>query len=255
MSKKHQLHEILAVESDRKALAEKVVKEAIVSFTKKAHLFRGRHKWLEMLSEDRQGEAKGATETTDIVETVPSKLRYVVKSLIKYWDAILVKEATNQVAVANLEIGGDIFAENLPATWLLGMENRLKQLRAVLDAVPTHEPGIRWEPDPEKGKDIYRSAEPKVSKREEKELEARILAEPTEHHPAQVEKWTVNKVTGTYFEQLWTSTISPAHKSELLGRCDRVIREVKKARMRANQAELVQKKVSQKIVDYVLGED
>lgn len=253
MTKKHKLHEILAVESDRKGAAEKIVKETIVSFTKKAHLFRGRHKWLEMLSEDRQGEAKGATETTEVVETVPAKLKYATKSLVKYWDALLAKEATNQTAVADLTIEGATFAEALPATWLLGMESRLKQFRAILEVIPTHEPGIRWEPDTDKGEDIYRSIEPKVSKREEKELAVKVLYEATKEHPAQVEKWTVNRVTGTYYEQLWTSTVSPARKSELLDRCDRVIREIKKARMRANQAELVQKKVAQKIVDYVLG--
>jgi hypothetical protein len=252
--KTHRLHEILAVESDRRGAAEKIVKETIVSFTKKANLFRGRHKWLEMLSEERQGEARGATETTEIVETVPKKLRYAVKSLSKYWDALLTKEATNQTAVADLVVDGQTIAEALPATWLLGMESKLKQLRAILEVIPTHEPGVRWEPDPEKGDDVYRSAEPKATKREEKSFAYKVLYDATPEHPAQIEKWTVNNVTGTYFEQLWTSTITPARKSELLARCDRVIRATKKARMRANQAALVQRKAASGIINYVLGD-
>jgi hypothetical protein len=255
MAKTHKLHEILAVEGDRRNAAEKILDETIVSFKKKAHLFRGRHKWLEMLSEARQGEARGATETVEVVETVPKKLHYTVGALAKYWDALLVKEATNQTAVADLLINGEVFAAALPATWLLGMESRLKKLRAVLEAIPTHEPGIKWEPDPDKGPDIFRSSEAKVSKREEKELESRVLYEATKEHPAQVEKWTVNRVTGTYFEQLWTSTVSPARKSALLERCDRVIRETKKARMRANQADLVQKKVAKNLINYILEEE
>lgn len=249
------LHELLAVESDLSNTAEKVVKEAIVTFTKKANHFVGHHKWLVMFSDERQQEAEGASETKEIVETVPSKLRYVSKALVKYWDAICQKEATNQTAVADLVVDGKVMAESLPATFLLGMESRLQKLRAVLSAIPTHEPGIDWVPDADRGEDVFKSADTQKTRREEKFLAHKILVEPTKEHPAQIEKWTENRAVGTYHLQKWTSTLSPAGKSDLLARCDKLIRATKKARQRANQATVVKTKVAKNMIDYVLSRD
>jgi hypothetical protein len=253
MSKKPKLHEILAVESDLMNTAEKVVQETIITFNKKVNHFTGHTKWLRMIDDARQPEAEGATETKEIVETVPSKLAYAVKSLAKYWDAVLQKEATNQTAVADLVVDGVTLAEALPATWYLGMETRLKKLRAILEAIPTHEPGIEWVLDPEKGHDIYKSADTIKTRREEKDFAFKVLYDATKEHPAQIEKWNENKVVGTYFLQKWTSTVSPAKKSEYLARCDKLISGVKRARQRANEAEIVKKQVSKTLLDYVLG--
>jgi hypothetical protein len=252
MSKSPKLHEILAVEADLVNTAKKVVGETITTFTKKGNHFTGHHKSLRMFSEERQKEAEGAGEIKEIVETVPSKLAYTVKSLVKCWDAVLQKEATNQTAKADLVVDGKVLAEGLPATFLLGMETRLKDLRSVLEAIPTHEPGIVWVPDPDKGEWIYRSQEPILTKREEKELVYRVLAEATKEHPAQIEKWMENKVTGTYVLTKWTATLSPAQKSLLLDRCDTLIRATKKARQRANQADLVKLEVGKILVDFIL---
>lgn len=253
MSKKAKLHELLAVESDLMNTAEKVVQETIVTFTKKTNHFIGHTKWLKMLDEARQPEAEGASETKEIVETVPSKLTYAVKSLVKYWDAVLQKEATNQTASADLVIDGEVLATSLPATWYLGMETRLKKLRAILEAIPTHEPGIDWVLDPERGQDIYKSADTIKTRREEKDFAHKVLYDATKEHPAQIEKWTENKVVGTYFLQKWATTVSPAKKSVYLARCDKLMRAVKKARQRANEAEASKLKVSKTLVDYVLG--
>lgn len=247
------LHEVLAVEADLKAVAEKITDETLVTFTKKAHHFIGHRKWLVMFDDERQQEAEGAGELKEVVETVPSKLRYSIKSLAKYWDAVLQKEATNQLAVADLKVG-DVVLEKLPATWLLGTETRLKKLRAMIEAAPTHEPGIAWEADPELPKGIFRAREVVKTRREEKSLGYQTVAEATEHHPAQVMTWNQNNVVGTYHLQKYTSTISPAQKSEMLERCDEVMRAVKKARQRANSQEVIKRNESEKIFDYILGE-
>jgi len=250
--KKPKLHEVLAVESDLAATAEKIVKETITTFTKRGDHFLGSHKRLSMFDDSRQQEEAGAEVTKEIVDTVPKKLRYAVKSLAKYWNAVAQKERTNQDARADVIIDGNVLIADMPATFLLGMETRLKKLRAILESSPTHAPGVNWVADADKGKDIFRSETPQATKREEKDFEFRILVDPTPEHPAQIEKWTTNKAVGTYLTTLWTSTISPAHKSDLLGRCDKLIRAIKKARMRANGTEVVKVSPASKMINYVL---
>lgn len=251
--KKSKLHEVLAVEADLAAAAEKITGETIVTFTKKEDHFNGFHKRLQMFDEARKQEEKGAESSKEIVDTVPSKLRYTATSLAKYWDAVAQKERTNQEARANVIIDGVVVIAEAPATFLLGMESRLKKLRAVLEAIPTHAPGIQWVADPDMGKEIYRSSVDQATKREEKDFEYRVLYEATKEHPAQIEKWMANRVVGTYLATQWTSTISPAAKSELLERCDTLIRAVKKARMRANETEVVKMNPGKTLLDYVLN--
>jgi hypothetical protein len=250
--KKSKLHEVLAVEADLAATAEKIMAETVVTFTKKDDHFQGFHKRLEMFDESRKQEEKGAEGSKSIVETVPSKLEYTSKSLAKYWDAVAQKERTNQEARADVVVDGVVIVEDAPATFLLGMESRLKKLRAVLEAIPTHAPGVKWNPDPDTGKDVFISDTPQVAKREEKDFEFRVLAAATKEHPAQIEKWMSNKAVGTYITTLWTSTISPAAKSELLERCDRLSHAVKKARMRANETEVVKMNPGKAMLAFVL---
>ena len=252
MAKTAMLHEVLAVESDLASTAEKIVTETIVTFTKKADRFQGSHRRLEMFSEDRKQEEAGAAESKEIVETVPSKLQYAAKTLAKYWNAVAQKERTNQDARADIVVEGKVLVADMPATFLLGMETRLKKLRAILEAAPTHHPGIKWVEDLDKGKDIFRSETPQATKREEKDFEFRVLYDATEQHPAQIEKWNTNKAVGTYFTNFWTSTISPAQKSVLLSRCDTLIRAVKKARMRANKTPIVKVSPAQQMINFVL---
>jgi hypothetical protein len=246
------LHEVLAVESDLAAAAEKISEETVTTFTKKEDHFQGFHKRLEMFSETRKQEEAGAENSKAVVDTVPSKLAWTATALRKYWDAVAQKETTNQTARADITIDGVVLVQDAPATFLLGMETRLKKFRAVLEAAPTQAPGIRWVPDPSVGKDIFVSETPQTAKREEKDFTFRVLYEATDKHPAQIEKWERNVAVGTYYTRHWTSTLSPAAKADLLSRCDTLIRAVKKARMRANEAAVVKVNPAGAMLDYIL---
>jgi|PlaIllAssembly_1097288.scaffolds.fasta_scaffold00061_11 hypothetical protein len=253
MAKSAKLHEVLAVESDLAAAAEKIMAETIVTFTKKEDHFHAHHKRLEMFDEARKQEEAGAETAKQLVDTVPSKLDYTAQALAKYWNVVAQKECTNQMAKADVVIDNVTVLADMPATFLLGMETKLKKLRAVLEAVPTHAPGVDWVPDPDTGRDVYKSKTPQVARREEKDFDFRVLYEATKEHPAQIEKWNANRVVGTYYTTSWTSTISPAQKSELLERCDTLIRAVKKARMRANETEVVKVSPGKALMDFVLS--
>jgi hypothetical protein len=249
-----QLHEVLAVEGDLAKTAKKIGEETVNTFSKKGAHFLGHHKTLTMFAEDRQQEAEGAEDSKTIVETVPDKLRYTAKSFERFWACILQKEATNQVAKADLEVDGMLLGSDLPATFLLGMEHRLVEFRNVIAAAPTHEPGVEWVKDPDSGADVFRSKTPILTKREEKTMASKVLYEATKEHPAQIERWSENQAVGVYKLTKWTATVSPAKKAELLERCDALIQAVKKARQRANKAQVVKQTAARAMLDFVLGD-
>jgi hypothetical protein len=253
-NRRAELHELLAVEPDLEKVANKVLEEAIVVFTKKTDFFVGRHKTLRMFDDARTNEQIGADEFSPIVTTVIDKLNYVWKNLTRLYDTSLQKERTNQDARADLVVNGEIMGEDLPATWLLGMERRLARVRDDLCAkIPTHDPALEWEPDPEKGDNIYRAKHLVVKDRTEKQKTHKAIFQPTEHQAGQYESWDENVKVGVFETQYWTSAISPARKSRLLEKLDDVIRACKKARTRANKAEIVKVHVAKKIFDYVNG--
>lgn len=247
------LHELLAVESDLETTAKKIMNEATVTFLKKQEHFLGYRKSLRMFEEHRKQEEEAATESKALVTTVGDKLEYVLNNTIKYYDAILQKEATNQTAVADLVVDGHVLLENAPATWLLGMESRLKGLRTVYEAIPTWAPGVDWVPAPEQGKGIYKAAEPSKADKTEKAPAHKVLVPASEHHPAQVEKWVENVRVGVFTTQKWISSWSPSQKSEALERLDKLIRAIKRARQRANSTPVVKVRAGSKIRDYLQG--
>jgi len=248
------LHEVLAVEKMVQENAHKIWNEAITTFTKKAEHFRGYHKTLKMIDEERQEEAHGVEEHREIVTTVADKLKYLRSATVKYFDTLGQKETTNQIAKADLVVGEEVLLKDAPATLLLGLESRLKHLRGVMVTVPTLDPGIEWNKDESQREGIYKTGRPEATQKQEKVIRTQIVVAPTEQHPAQYEKWTENKVVGNYFTTRWSGCVTPAQKSEWLSRIDVLIRATVKARQRANEAKVVKVDVGSKLFDFVFGE-
>lgn len=246
------LHEVLAVISDLEGTAKKVREEALNTFSKKAPLFQGYHKTLTMFDDARKQEESGAEEHKALVTTVGDKLEYLKKSQVKYYDAILQQEATNQTASADLIIDGEVYAKDVPATFLLGMESRLKSLRAVFALIPTLDPSVEWVKDESLGKGVYKNLHPETAQKNEKTVVHKVLVQPTEHHPAQIEKWTENVITGVYKLSKTNGMITPAEKSKYLERIDNLIQAMKKARQRANSTEVEKRNIGNKLFDYIL---
>jgi hypothetical protein len=248
---KAKLHEILAVESDVHNTYKKIAEEAHVTFAKKPTHFIETVTSLSMHEDKDKIEDK--TDVSAMVETVPDKMDYVVKHAIRWFDVVSQKEATNQLAKADLVIDDKVLIADVPATCLLGLESKLAEFRNLVMAIPTLQPGKEWERDPAKGPHVYRSKHPDVKTRTKKKMEFQKIADATDHHPAQVKDWITDVPVGRITEQVWSSMLSPSEKSELLGRVDRMIRAVKRARQRANNTEVVQTKIGKPIFDFILG--
>jgi hypothetical protein len=243
------LHELLAVEADLEGAYKRIIEEALVTFTKKPDHFLGQDKILEMFDEDRKKE--NTTEHKEMVTTVPDKLNYVMEHVIRFYDALYQKELANTNAKADLIVDGETIATDLPATFLLGMENKLKFLRASYEGIPTLAPGIKWVLDEKLGKGVYVSANPNEVFKTAKVFKHQVLVPPTDKHPAQIEKWEEQVPVGKYTTTTSCSMLTPARKSELIGRIDSLIQACKKARQKANCTEVADVSIAKKMMDYI----
>lgn len=243
------LHELLAVEGDLKGARDKIRQETITTFQKKAHLFAGAMKKLTMHDENRKFEE--TTEYNELSETVPDKLKYMSSSVVRYLDTKVQKEIANQEAKADVIVDGQPLFEQLPVTFLLAMEDELKQLRKVYEAIPTLQAGIAWEPDKQKGEHVFVTANPIKTNKTEKNLRHDVVVQPTKEHPAQVKEWTEDKVIGTYETIAWSGMVSPAVKSALLGKIDILVQAFKKARQRANGQETKPMHIADQIFKFI----
>jgi len=250
-----QLHEVLAVEGGLEETSKKTVKEAIDTFTKKAEHFSEHIKSLEMFDDARKNEEQAGAEYRQMTTTVGQKLAYVANHVTRHLDAMADKDVTNLDARANLIIDGETILAAAPATLLLGLENRLKALRPMYLAIPTLTPGRDWVPDTDKGVGVWRDANPSTRMRTEKQVQSRIVAPATVEHPAKVETWGGYTMIGKFTDQEWSGALSPAQKSAMLGRLDKLIREVKKARQKANMAKVQNVKIGEAIFGYLHTDD
>lgn len=244
------LHEVLAVEGDLEGQYKRIVDETMRTFNK-AELFTGKHKTLQMFDDSRQKEAEAAEEDQQLTTTVRRKLEYTWDAITRYLDCVLQKEETNQQARASVVMEGKTYLSDVPATFLLGLENKLKYIRAMYDQIPTLPPGTKWEKDVSEGDDVYVMAEPEKTNKTEKQILHKILVAATDKHPAQVEKWTQDIPVGIFSTKKWSGMITPREKHIYLQRIDALIKAVKEARQRANTAEVIQTQSMKVLMDFI----
>ena len=251
------LHEVLAVEPDLEGTAKKMVAEVVKTFGK-AEMFFGFTKTWEMFDEAQADQAP-PSEHRAMATTVDAKLDWVCAAVGRYWDGVLVKERTNQEARADLVVDGVLLIEDAPATFLLALENKLRALRVMYDAIPTLPTGEEWEHAPDIGEHVVRARHPEIRFKTAKTFQHQVLVPaqfPKEGEggtslPAQVERWEETVNVGRSVRQLWTGLIPAARKAEILGRLDRVLRETKSARQRANDIEVERVTFAKRLFNYV----
>lgn len=244
------LHELLAVEGDLEGVYKKILEETTHTFTKKVDRFFGTVRTLEWFEE---GNPPQPSEYQDLTTTVKEKLDYQEEAIVRYFDALLQKERTNQDARADIIIDGVTIASDIPATFLLGLESRLKKVRDTYNNIPTLPPNIKWEKDANKGDDIYSRVHPEEQLKTEKIFKVQVLYNATKEHPAQVEKIPETKNVGVYKKEVWTGLLSSADKSNKLDKLDKLIRAVKKARQRANMTEVVKTTIGKELFAYLIS--
>jgi len=244
---KGKLHEVIAVEEDRRGRARKIVQEATTTFKSKQGHFIEQIVRVKPIEEGTSESIEGH-KTMD--ETVNKKLDYVGKTVSDYLDAFYQKEKTNTLAKSDVVLSdGTTILRDVPATALLGLERELNELRKLYDSIPTLEPGLVWNPVPDKGADIKVTESSKV--RTKKKFVPLVLAQATKEHPAQVKEGYEDLPVAEVVTTTYSSKYTPAEKSSILDRIDMLKTAVKSARMRANTAEADNTKIGKTIFNFI----
>lgn len=240
------LHEILAVEGEKKKTAEAILEETKVTFVKRQEHFTALRKEYQPDNEAERS-IEQPVEVKPMIETVAGKLKYMADHQATFMDVVYQKELANCVAKADVILDGQTIAESVPATVLLGLESKLKALKEAYLMIPTLIPGEDWHYDPETG--TYTNVDKKV--RTKKVFKNHVKAPATEKHPAQVDTYAEDERIGLVVTTKVTSVLSPGRKSELLTRIDDLLAAVKTARQRANSVEVPFAKIGKTLFDYI----
>jgi len=245
------LHELLAVEQEKRSKAVKIAGETRKVFTEKRNLFQGQRRHFEPF-EDESDETSSLgynfpDENVDIVTSVDKKLKYFYQHFSTMLAAVTQKEETNRTAEAELEIAGKKIT--LGATTLLSIEKALNAImKEVLQSIPTTTTTQQWK----KVGDIYESQEHETVKMK-KIQKPLVLAPATKEHPAQVQLVTEDVPLGKWHTTFLSAEYTPEEKSDILERLDELRERVAKARVRANQAQIVDPKVTELIIKEISG--
>lgn len=242
-----QLHEVLAVEPDLKTAAQGTYKKVKAIFGQEAEMLMGVTVTYHALRDD---EHERPPEEKALPTTVMREMHELIGDWVRWIDASIQKEATNQRARADLVVGEETLLEAMPATALLNLEGKLAQLRKLFEDVPTNDVARRWEWDDDQG--CYVSAV-ETKFRTRKVPRSYVLYDATKEHPAQVEMYHEDVVVGEIETVRTSGKISPARKARILARLDALIMATRKARQRANQEEVVSIEVGEILFDYVMG--
>ncbi len=246
------LHELLAVEGNLKAQADKTRAELMGTFEKKTHLFTEKIVSYKPFGENEQTVVEGQL---DIQTTVPKELKWISEFLIKSLNVSYQVAEANTIARADVVMeDGTTLLSNLPATSLLELEKRAKELHDFVAAIPTLDPAKGFRLDADKGDGIFKAREDHKT-RTKKVNKVLTLAPPTDKHPAQVQVVTEDTPVGEITTLEWSGLITTAAKGDMLGRVEMLTRAVKKARARANEAEISKNdnKIGADIINYVFG--
>ncbi len=243
----NKLHELLAVEQDRKNKANQTLGETKNNFTKKDTYFEGMTKKYVSLEESENEQIPD--ENKEIVMTVKDKIQEMLEAVITAIDATLSKEETNaaNLAKADLIIDEQNFG-NFSATSLLALETHLGKLKDVYEAIPTLDPTKKWSFDAQRL--VFRTDE-EVKFRSVKRPKVIVKYEATKEHPAQTELLYLDYQVGKYETTYFSGKITLSQKALLLKRIDNLLEAVKVARTKANNVEVKNIKIGKKLFDFI----
>lgn len=247
------LHELLATEKNFTSQVNKLQLETLQKFDKE-HLFKGYIKTLKMLKDapnNEQLELAGS-EQKELVTTVKQTLDYLLGFWVKAEDLQATKNVTNQSAIANVEINGEILLSNLPVDELMGLEARLLDLRKVFEKMPTLDASKTWTRSLI-SESAWEAAIADVTVKTEKVVTPVVLYEATKEHPAQVKEVSKDDVVGTFTTKHFSGAATSLQKAQCLERLDILLVEIKRARMRANTVLLQPVFVGKSIIEFIMS--
>ena len=179
----------------------------------------------------------------DVVESASSRM-------VELFDITAVKDCTNQIAVADVVVDGKKLVEQVPVTYLLFLEKQLQDFHTIVKKLPVLDGSEDWTFD--EGLGCYATA-PSFTTRSKKVLRNHVKAEATDKHPAQVEIFNEDVNVGMWKTVKLSGAVPATTVQKIITRIERLQAAVKFARESANETTAVDKKVGEKLFNYLLS--
>jgi hypothetical protein len=252
-----QLHELLAARKTATTALDGLTKDTQNKFAKVDSFFTGFTKTLSMSDGEDPASKKledAARQDKALPTTVVATLEYYGRHWANAEDVLFQTNLTNTRAVATLEFRGAVLKEGVPVDELLGLEQRLTDLRGLLTQVPTLDASKEWKLDTTAAQaGTWKAIHQLVTTKTEKTVKAIVLYPHSDKHPAQVEKLSDDKVVGAFYTDTISGATTALQKANMLATIDELIIEVKKARTRANSVDVVNEKIGKTLIDLIFA--
>lgn len=198
---------------------------------------------------DEEGEQLPA-ESTKVQIKTDEVIRRTGEILTRLFDVTATKDWANGLAKADVVVDGQTLLAQVPITYLLFLEKQLVDLHTFIKKLPVLDASETWTMDT--SADTW-ATEPVQTSRTKKIPRNHVKAEATEHHPAQVEVYYEDVVVGFWRTVKFSGALPARRVNELAERVERLQEAVKFAREEANNLEVQDQKVGEKIFQYLFG--
>lgn len=202
----------------------------------------------EFVSKNDEDVPNEPPETTLPSMTAQQLFRRVEKLLTESWDVMSTRDRSNMDASADIVVGGETLAENVPLSTLLSLEKQLADLRTVFTGMPVLDPAKPWTFDEAQG--FAKTPETRKA-RTRKIVKGAVLHEGTEKHAPQVQAYHDDEIIGHTVTVEFSGAISPQDKEDLIDRTNALIDAVKAARTVANQTEVTDFRPANRLLGYI----
>jgi len=243
------LTQILAIEKDVKSRNERELTD-IYKKIQKEELFSGRV--VSYTPHDENGD-KEPNKEQQVQARAAEVVEGIIKSRTRLYDIVAIKDRTNVTTKADVVVekpSGEkvtIF-EGMPVSFLLYMEKQLVDLETVVSKIPVLPTDKVWTWDP--NQNMYVTL-PVLTYKTAKIPQNHVKHVATDHHPAQVEMYYVDKQVGTYTTLHQSGAMPAQRKAQILERIAKLKDAVKFAREEANNVTAVDVSVGKRLFDYL----
>lgn len=241
------LHQINALLAGFKPQAERVLTDAHHA-AQKGQPLAGISRTYQPLSDEPSEQLP--PESTRVQIRVSDVVNDVAAHLGRLFDLQMQQDATNAQAKADVVVNGLTLIQDAPVTYLLFLQKQLVNLRTFITKLPTLDPAEHWEWDAER---LCFAADPAKTQKMKKVMRNHVLAEATQHHPAQVQVYAEDVPVGTWTTVKLSGALPAEHVRRLRERVDALIDAVKMARETANSTTVVDAQAGEAVFSYLLG--
>lgn len=239
------LNQIVSAEKGVKARTNKTIDEAYKTIQKGAP-FSGIARTYQ--PRDDNGDNL-PPERTNVITRAEDTLQEATDAFAKLFDVTASKDASNQVAVADVVVDGVTVLAKVPVTTLLFLDKQLTDVNTLVRKLPTLDPAEDWSFSAAAN---AWSTSPVQTVKTKKVPKNHVKAPATDKHPAQVELYYEDVVVGDWTTLKFSGAVPAARVAALAEKVEKLQDAVKFALQKANSIDAVDLQIGNKVFDFIL---